>query len=190
MELPNDGMAYLLERHLVPAKDRVKVCVRVCGMVCVCGLGRVGLTGPVAGLQVWLAQPLESTEGGGWAMCSNARRVVIKEADSRYYKQYGAAWGEDPFAEAGALAMMRCHAHPNVVRVEDLYRDVDEARRDVIYIVLPHLAGEDMYWLVRRHQQGLEEHRARGLLRQMVQALVHLKHGFRLRHGGGWGCKL
>jgi serine/threonine protein kinase len=180
-----DVQAYLLVNQLTKAKDRVRI---------------------------WLAQVLEKEDththththhrhssyndneeeeeddkACTWTLsaASAASYVVIKESDARFIRQYGRLWGEDPVSEVGALARVQAGGgHENVVELLACYEGV-EASLGMLYMVLPHLAGDELFYLVTEAEgkQGLGEEATRPIFRQVLAGLLHLKENHDMRHG-------
>ena len=153
--------AYLLLHQLTKAKDRVRI---------------------------WLAQVLRQEEeevGTDVYTLASSTHVVIKESDVRFIRQYGRLWGEDPVSEVSALLRLQVEGgHANVVPLHAAFEGTGPST-DMLYIVLPHLAGDELFYQVTTApgHQGLGEDGTRPLFRQVLAGLLHMKETQGLRHG-------
>lgn len=67
-------------------------------------------------------------------------------------------------------SMARCH-HPNVVQLYDV---IDDKRCRKLFLICEYMDGGDIPWSTRDHQPALTTSEARGILRDVIQGLVHL----------------
>ena len=155
------------------------------------------LTKPKDRVRLWLAQILQAEEGEerreeGVYTLASPEKVVIKESDARFIRQYGRLWGEDPVAEVAALTRVQQQqqqhqqqqGHPNIVTMQAAFEGVGSSQ-GMLFMVLPYLPGDELFYQVTEAegQQGLGEEATRPILRQVLAGLLHLKQQHGIRHG-------
>ena len=88
---------------------------------------------------------------------------------------------DDAISEIAALQQLTpspSYHHPNVIHLLDCMQDDDH-----VYIVLPYLAGGDLFsYLDSKNGHGIEEAEARRYFKQMVQGLLFMKQTIGLAH--------
>lgn len=129
------------------------------------------------GVSVLFATPMMQRDRQGFPpmIGTGNRRVVIK-AVPKMESLKSIKRGDDPLHEVAAMQLLQ--EHPSVIPLLDCLQD-----DDYVYLVLPYLAGGDLFSRVEATQgKGLPEAEAATYLRQLAEGLLFMKTSCGLAH--------